>query len=1364
MSSLLHLITSPDDATRNQALDAFAQAAALPELLVACDELDAFRRQADNLYERVRALFFLYALHRFHIPQKLAATKTGSNSSPLIPFSGYEQLLNRRFEEAIDIFLKSQRTDGPNDGISSALAAAYHRLAFQTLADQVRRSVRSVRGNQWMFRMGHPADQPLRLRPELLQRASDGTYPILREQTPVRMDLTHSAWSDIFFLGMDYPEGAKVLNISVDLGVHGRDTTTRPPVSAWLRVIDEPVLRLTSVDLGATSDINSLSDVFDFAKDYLGLLKAAVIASGIVPPGIEGSGQSLAELLARIVGTGRGLELVSCVNDIPKGSRLAVSTNLLGSLISVCMRATAQAASLTGPLQEPERRLVLARALLGEWLGGSGGGWQDSGGVWPGIKLITGVAAHEEDPEFGISRGRLMPTHHVFGRDEIPDSARQALQDSLVVVHGGMAQNVGPILEMVTEKYLLRSEAEWRGRQDALGVLDDVINALKRGDIKAVGAATTRNFRQPIQTIIPWASTYFTEQLIQKAEAAFGKDFWGFWMLGGMSGGGMGFIFAPERKREAQECMQQIMLETKRELQHALPFAMDPVVFDYSINENGTVADLLHGDSAIMPANYYALTVPAMLRQERQTLPAARRAELDKFGAAARNTPELRGMVQNLFDVLLPKGKSEKTAGASLDELLEQNGFDRNQHEQIRSDLKEGRIGLAQNRLRADTQIEDVSADDVTIAVAGQAPSPDRAYVVGQAPSPVQSPLSQQTVISLFNRFESKRPATIKRRHLPHWTQDGATYFVTFRLKDSVPAEVLKQWQQEKTELLRKITSPENKESIEEASALAHSRFEERIDEGYGSCILKDAAVADEMERCLRHFDGQRYTLGSYVIMPNHVHALVRPLAEHTLSETLQGWKSVSAHNIKKLKGSAELVWLDESFDHIVRDEQHLEQFSEYITQNPIRAHLPPGTFRLGMGTGGTKASDSTRDWTGGGTCPTTASSLLALGETALRNGELAVISLAAGAGSRWTSGAGTCKALHPFAKLGGFHRTFVETHLAKSRKASQAYGATIPHIFTTGYLTHQPTVDFLARVKNYSYPGPLHLSPGKSVGLRLIPTVRDLRFQWEEMPQQRLDEQQQKVRDSLRHALMNWASSTGEASDYTDNLPLQCLHPVGHFYEVPNLLRNGVMAALLKERPQLRYLMLHNIDTLGANPDPALLGQHIQSGACLTFEVITRRLEDRGGGLAKVNGRVRFVEGLAMPREEAEFRLSYYNSNTAWIDLDKFLAALNLTREDIVAGDDQKIMAGIRALAAKLPTYITLKDVKKRWGHGQEDVFPVAQFEKLWGDLTALPEIDSRFVVVPRLRGQQLKDPAQLDGWLRDGSAAYVESLCSWT
>jgi hypothetical protein len=115
----------------------------------------------------------------------------------------------------------------------------------------------------------------------------------------------------------------------------------------------------------------------------------------------------------------------------------------------------------------------------------------------------------------------------------------------------------------------------------------------------------------------------------------------------------------------------------------------------------------------------------------------------------------------------------------------------------------------------------------------------------------------------------------------------------------------------------------------------------------------------------------------------------------------------------------------------------------------------------------------------------------------------------------------------------------------------------------------------------------------------------------------------------------------------------------------------------------------------------------------------------------------------------------------TKWIDVEKLLSVFGLSRADL--GNKEKVASAIRQMSAKMPTYITLKDVKKRWGHGQEDVYPVAQFEKLWSDMTALPEVDCRFVVVPRLRGQQLKDIAQLDGWLRDGSAAYVENLCAW-
>jgi hypothetical protein len=1103
---LVNVITSLEPAVRNQSLDACCGPACLAELLEECGELEQFRRRSDNLYHRVRASFFLYAIHRFHLPGK-----SGIGARGLIPFRGYEHLLARRFEEAIELFLKVQAADGPSEAISSALGAAYQRLGFQTLADQVRRSVRSVRGNQWMFRMGHPDDQPLRVRTELSERPGKlGPYPLLRERTPVRMDLSHCGWSDIFFLGMDFPEGARVLNVSIDLGVRGRDACPRPPVEAYFRVLDEPVLRLTSVDLGASVEITELGEVFDFAKDYLGLLKAAVIAAGIVPPGVEGSGQSLERLLSRVVGVGRGIELASNVNGIPKGSRLAVSTTLLASLIAVCMRATRQASSLTGALREDERRLVAARAILGEWLSGSGGGWQDSGGLWPGIKLIYGVLAGEEDPEFGISRGRLLPNHRLFGDGEASAETRRRLQESLVLVHGGMAQNVGPILEMVTEKYLLRGEREWKARLAALGVLEEILAALREGNVAAIGAATTKNFFGPIQTIIPWASNYYTETLIERVRSGFGKDFWGFWMLGGASGGGMGFIFAPERKRQAQEVLQEIMSATKGELEYALPFAMEPVVYDFAVNERGTFADLLAEDEALFPPDYYALRLPPLLRQDYGSLAPERRMELDQVGAACRKRPEFSGMAQAVFDRLAPRLKTDGSTKQSLAALLESHGFDPVLHEQIRADLKSARIGLAQNRLPPSTNIQDVLEEDV-----------------------------------------------------------------------------------------------------------------------------------------------------------------------HDATGSL------------------------------------------------------PDEFR-------------------------------SAGLELLASGAAAVVTLAAGAASRWTQGAGVVKALHPFCRLGGRHRTFVETHLAKSRHIGRLCGVALPHVFTTSYLTHAPTEEFLGRQANYGFPGPLFLSPGRAVGLRLVPMVRDLQFAWEEMPQQVLDEQAQKVRASLHEALIKWARQTGEGSDYTDNVPLQCLHPVGHWYEIPNLLRNGVLARLFQERPNLRYLMLHNIDTLGADLDPALLGLHARSGGCLTFEVIRRSLGDLGGGLARVDNRVRLVEGLAMPREEQEFALSYYNSMTTWIDLPRLLAVCGLSKADLTEAD--KVAVAIRELAGRMPTYITLKDVKKRWGHGQEDTFPVCQFEKLWSDLTAFPEVDCRFVVVPRRRGQQLKEQAQLDGWLRSGSAAYVESLCEWS
>ena len=343
-----------------------------------------------------------------------------------------------------------------------------------------------------------------------------------------------------------------------------------------------------------------------------------------------------------------------------------------------------------------------------------------------------------------------------------------------------------------------------------------------------------------------------------------------------------------------------------------------------------------------------------------------------------------------------------------------------------------------------------------------------------------------------------------------------------------------------------------------------------------------------------------------------------------------------------------------------------------------------------------------------------------ALGMQALAEGRVAVVTLAGGVGSRWTKGAGVVKALNPFCKLGGRHRNFIEVHLAKSLRVGRECGTLLPHIVTTSYLTHDAIAQHLAREGNYHYPGPLLLSPGRIIGLRMVPMERDLRFAWEEMPQQMLDEQAQKVREGLHAALIKWAAQAGEGSNYTDNLPMQCLHPVGHWYEVPNLLRNGTLLRLLAERPRLNYLLVHNIDTAAVDVDAALLGQHIASGAGLTTEVIARHLEDRGGGLARVDGRVRLVEGLALPDDELESRLSYYNSATYWVDIDRLLDVFGLTRETLA--DSARVNDAVRAVAARMPTYITLKDVKKRWGKGPGGRLPGGAIREAMGRYDRAP------------------------------------------
>ncbi len=173
--------------------------------------------------------------------------------------------------------------------------------------------------------------------------------------------------------------------------------------------------------------------------------------------------------------------------------------------------------------------------------------------------------------------------------------------------------------------------------------------------------------------------------------------------------------------------------------------------------------------------------------------------------------------------------------------------------------------------------------------------------------------------------------------NLPHWRQGGVIYFVTFRLADSLPQARLEQMKAERADWLKQHPAPRSPSDVRQYHQLFTARRQRWLDEGHGECFLKNPEVRSEMEAVLRHLDGKAtgYALDEFVIMPNHVHVLMAPKPEQSLSEITRAWKSVSAHRINKLLSRRGPLWQEESWDHIVRSERHLNRYRQYIQDNP---------------------------------------------------------------------------------------------------------------------------------------------------------------------------------------------------------------------------------------------------------------------------------------------------------------------------------------------------------------------------------------------------------------------------------------------
>jgi putative transposase len=237
-----------------------------------------------------------------------------------------------------------------------------------------------------------------------------------------------------------------------------------------------------------------------------------------------------------------------------------------------------------------------------------------------------------------------------------------------------------------------------------------------------------------------------------------------------------------------------------------------------------------------------------------------------------------------------------------------------------------------------------------------------------------------------FQGLRDDLPLEVYVRHLPHWRQSGATYFVTFRLADSLPQDKLHELDELRLDWQRRHPPPQSREFIEEFARLTSQRVEGWLDQGMGSCVLKEPSLAAFVTQGLHHFDGERCELDAYVVMPNHVHAIVRPThyQSHPLEMLLKSWKQFSAKRINaelarrtgfparhepsntgstgparasnegmrragkpvpRAKPTA--LWQEETYDRIIRDCQHLDNCLQYIAANPRKAGLPPGSCPL---------------------------------------------------------------------------------------------------------------------------------------------------------------------------------------------------------------------------------------------------------------------------------------------------------------------------------------------------------------------------------------------------------------------------------
>ena len=193
--------------------------------------------------------------------------------------------------------------------------------------------------------------------------------------------------------------------------------------------------------------------------------------------------------------------------------------------------------------------------------------------------------------------------------------------------------------------------------------------------------------------------------------------------------------------------------------------------------------------------------------------------------------------------------------------------------------------------------------------------------------------------------YDPKSPLITSDRHLPHWEQENVPIFVTWHQKDSIPYPKRASWHRDRDVWLASHPKPWN----DETSIAYHQRFSKRIedwlDAGMGSCRLLNPGAARIVAETLHHFQGERYHLHAFVVMPNHVHVLFTLVPEWELPTVMQSWKGYSARMINKLEQRTGPFWQGENWDRLIRDAGHFERVRRYICNNPVKGGLRDGEY-----------------------------------------------------------------------------------------------------------------------------------------------------------------------------------------------------------------------------------------------------------------------------------------------------------------------------------------------------------------------------------------------------------------------------------